>query len=152
MTVNITFSNISGGDSLSDTTDLGSATPATDTDIQDVFIRHDAIVNEITDCAWYLQRYVGSNYLGADEDDDFIEVMACPGGCIGGGGQHIGATEEDLKARMKSLYKIDENGTIKCSHKNSEVIELYNNYLGEPSSHKCHELLHTHYGKRNVLL
>jgi len=86
------------------------------------------------------------------KDIHFIEVMACPGGCIGGGGQHIGATEEDLKARMKSLYKIDENGTIKCSHKNSEVIELYNNYLGEPSSHKCHELLHTHYGKRNVLL
>jgi len=86
------------------------------------------------------------------KDIHFIEVMACPGGCIGGGGQHIGATEEDLKARMKSLYKIDENGTIKCSHKNSEVIELYNNYLGEPSSHVCHELLHTHYGKRNVLL
>ncbi|MCF8296195.1 MAG: [FeFe] hydrogenase, group A [Saprospiraceae bacterium] len=85
-------------------------------------------------------------------DIHFIEVMACPGGCIGGGGQHIGATEEDLKARMMSLYKIDENGTVKVSHKNSEVIELYNNFLGKPASHKCHELLHTHYGQRDVLL
>ena len=86
MTVNVTFSNVSGGDSLSDTVDLGKADPGNDTSFQDVFIRHDASVNPITDCAWYLQRYVGSSYLGTDEDDDFSEVMswgdAATGGCI----------------------------------------------------------------------
>ena len=73
MTVNITFSNISGGDSLSDTIDLGSVDPDVETDFQDIFIRHDAIVNPITDCAWYLQRYVGSSYLGENKDDDFSD-------------------------------------------------------------------------------
>jgi len=86
MTVNITFSNTSGGDSLADTVDLGSTTPGNPTSVQDIFIRHDAIVNPITDCAWYLQRYVGSSYLGDDEDDDFTEIMgwgdAATGGCV----------------------------------------------------------------------
>lgn len=86
MTVNITFSNTSGGDSLSDTVDLGKADPGDDTEFQDIFVRHDAIVNAITDCAWYLQRYVGSSYLGENEDDDFTEIMswgdAATGGCI----------------------------------------------------------------------
>lgn len=86
MTVNITFSNVSGGDSLADTVDLGTTTPGNPTDIQDVFIRHDAIVNPITDCALYLYRYVGSSYLGDNEDDDFSEIMAwgdaATGGCV----------------------------------------------------------------------
>lgn len=85
------------------------------------------------------------------KDIHFIEVMACVGGCIGGGGQLIGTDEESIKARMKSLYKIDENATIKVSHKNPDVIELYNCFLGEPCGHKSHELLHTTYGKREVL-
>jgi hypothetical protein len=84
MTVNITFSNTSGGDSLADTVDLGSVTPGNDSSFQDVFIRHDAVVNSITDCAWYLQRYVGSNYLGSDEDDDFTEVMGWGDAATGG--------------------------------------------------------------------
>jgi len=84
MTVNITFANLSGGDSLSDTTDLGSTTPGNDTELQDVFIRHDALVNPITDCAWYLQRYVGSSYLGDNEDDDLTEVMAWGDAATGG--------------------------------------------------------------------
>jgi hypothetical protein len=84
MTVNITFSNVSGGDSLSDTTDLGSATPGVDTAFQDIFVRHDAIVSPITDCAWYLQRYVGSSYLGENEDDDFAEVMSWGDAATGG--------------------------------------------------------------------
>lgn len=76
MTVNITFSNVSGGDSLADTVDLGSVTPGNDSDFQDLFIRHDAIVNPITDCAWYLQRYVGSSYQGEDEDSDLTELLS----------------------------------------------------------------------------
>lgn len=85
-------------------------------------------------------------------DIHFIEVMTCPGGCIAGGGQQIGADEKAVAARMKSLYDIDERETIKVSHKNPEVIELYQEFLGEPLGHKSHELLHTHYMERDVLL
>jgi len=85
-------------------------------------------------------------------DVHFIEVMTCPGGCIAGGGQRIGSSHSVFEARMESLYEIDEKETIKVSHKNPEIIELYNNYFGEPLSHKSHELLHTKYTKREVLL
>ena len=85
-------------------------------------------------------------------DIHFIEVMACPGGCIGGGGQHIGTNEEQLKTRMKTLYKIDENETLKVSHKNPEIIDLYDKFLGEPLSHKSHKLLHTEYTAREVMI
>jgi len=84
MTVNITFSSLSGGDSLSDTVDLGTVTPGSDSDFQDMFIRHDAIVNPITDCAWYVQRYVGSNYLGDNEDDDLVEILSWGDAATGG--------------------------------------------------------------------
>jgi len=84
-------------------------------------------------------------------DVHFIEIMACPGGCIGGGGQHIGTSEEQLNARMKALYRIDETERIKVSHKNPEVIELYKEFLGEPLGHKSHDLLHTHYHEREVV-
>lgn len=85
-------------------------------------------------------------------DIHFIEVMACPGGCIAGGGQRIGVSEKTVEARMKSLYEIDEKETLKTSHKNPDIIELYNEFLGEPLGHKSHELLHTCYCKRDVLL
>ena len=80
----------------------------------------------------------------------FIEVMACPGGCLCGGGQPIGASEEALRARAKSLYNIDAQETLKVSHKNPDVVELYDKFLIEPLGHKSHELLHTHYCKRDV--
>ena len=86
------------------------------------------------------------------KDIHFIEVMACPGGCIAGGGQPINTDEDALKARMRSIYKIDENDSIKVSHKNTEIIELYDNFLEKPLGHKSHELLHTNYKERDVLL
>ena len=85
-------------------------------------------------------------------DIHFIEIMACPGGCINGGGQQIGAGEDAVKARMNSLYDIDDKETIKVSHKNPEIIEIYKEYFEKPLSHKSHSLLHTHYTKRDVLL
>jgi iron-only hydrogenase group A len=85
-------------------------------------------------------------------DIHFIEVMTCPGGCIAGGGQIIGASESFVAARMKSLYDIDERETIKVSHKNPEIIELYEKFLGKPLGHKSHDLLHTTYKERDVLL
>jgi iron-only hydrogenase group A len=86
------------------------------------------------------------------DDIHFIEIMACPGGCIAGGGQHIGADDDAIMARAKSLYDIDESATIKVSHKNPEVIKLYDDFLEEPLSHRSHELLHTKYEKRDVPL
>jgi NADH-quinone oxidoreductase subunit G/NADP-reducing hydrogenase subunit HndD len=86
------------------------------------------------------------------KDIHFIEVMACPGGCIAGGGQRIGAGLEAIRNRMKSLYDIDEKASIKVSHKNPEIIELYNNFLGEPLGHKSHDLLHTDYIERDDVL
>lgn len=83
-------------------------------------------------------------------DIHFIEVMACPGGCINGGGQPIGADDEAIKARMTTLYDIDEKDSIKVSHKNPYIIELYDKFLGKPLGHKSHKLLHTHYQIRDV--
>lgn len=84
------------------------------------------------------------------KDIHFIEVMACPGGCINGGGQPIGTNEDSIRARMKSLYEIDERDAIKVSHKNPYIVELYQKFLGKPLGHKSHELLHTHYQKREL--
>ena len=78
---------------------------------------------------------------------DFIEIMACPGGCIGGGGQPIGTTNAIRKKRMAALYEIDRNLPIRKSHENPDIITLYKEFLGEPLSEKAHELLHTHYHK-----
>ncbi len=86
------------------------------------------------------------------DDIHFIEIMACPGGCIAGGGQPIGASEKAIKARMMSLYEIDDRSSIKASHKNPSIIEIYRDFLGEPNSEKSHELLHTHYACRDILL
>ncbi|NLI89016.1 MAG: 4Fe-4S binding protein [Epulopiscium sp.] len=75
-----------------------------------------------------------------------IEIMACPGGCIGGGGQpYHGGDAEILKKRQAAIYTEDERKTIRKSHENPAIIELYENYLGEPMSPKAIELLHTAY-------
>lgn len=75
-----------------------------------------------------------------------IEVMACPGGCIGGGGQPLHHGDSSiLQARTKAIYKEDEEKTIRKSHENPFILKLYEEFLGEPLSEKAHELLHTHY-------
>ena len=75
----------------------------------------------------------------------FIEVMACPGGCVGGGGQPYGVTDELRIARSKGLYSDDEAQTVRCSHENPYVQQLYKDFLGKPLSEKAHHLLHTKY-------
>ena len=74
---------------------------------------------------------------------DFVEVMACPGGCVGGGGQPIHDGEELAFARGKNLYFLDENSDIRYSHENPDIKTLYENYFGTPNSHKAHQVLHT---------
>ena len=81
----------------------------------------------------------------------FIEIMACPGGCIGGGGQPIGAEMDAVRARMRALYEIDATETARLSHHNEDVRRLYEEFLGKPLGEKSHHLLHTHYVKRDVV-
>jgi NADP-reducing hydrogenase subunit HndD len=79
----------------------------------------------------------------------FIEIMACPGGCIGGGGQPIPTSAEIRQNRVKAIYSEDESKSIRKSHENPEVIAIYKEFLDQPNSHKSHELLHTHYVERD---
>jgi iron-only hydrogenase group A len=79
---------------------------------------------------------------------DFIEVMACAGGCVGGGGQPYGVTDDLRKSRARGLYTEDATGIWRCSHENPYVQQLYSEFLGKPLSEKSHHLLHTSYKKR----
>ena len=90
-----------------------------------------------------------------EADYHFIEIMGCPGGCVNGGGQpQVPASvrnSTDIRAlRAKVLYDLDESREFRKSHENPAIIELYENYLGEPGSHKAHETLHTTYVKRSI--
>ena len=89
----------------------------------------------------------------------FIEIMGCPGGCVAGGGQpyvkpcFLPNEDADILdtykvKRASALYQEDESRTLRVSHKNPQIIELYDSYLGHPNSHKAHELLHTTYAAR----
>jgi len=81
----------------------------------------------------------------------FIEVMACPNGCINGGGQPIPADPDKLRKRIESLYTIDRSLPKRASHHNESIKKLYDEFLGEPNGHKAHELLHTEFTERGVL-
>ncbi len=78
-----------------------------------------------------------------ETDYDFIEIMACPGGCAGGGGQPIHDGEELACERGQKLYDIDKKSPLRFSHENPAIIDIYDKFLEEPLSHKSHELLHT---------
>ena len=89
-----------------------------------------------------------------DADYAFIEVMACPGGCVNGGGQPIVNAETRMDVdpravRAAGLYAEDEAKTIRKSHENPDIKKVYAEYLGEPNGHRAHELLHTHYVDRS---
>ena len=93
----------------------------------------------------------------------FVEIMACPGGCVNGGGT-AGCTEDNRSTgviaqwavvrvralRAKGLYELDKNKPLRKSHENPEIIELYKSYFGEPGSEKAHHILHTKYVERKV--
>jgi len=86
--------------------------------------------------------------VSGEADYHFIEIMACPGGCIGGGGQPIPTNAKIRQNRVDAIYAEDMSMTLRKSHENPEVVALYKDFLGEPNSHKSHELLHTHYVER----
>lgn len=85
---------------------------------------------------------------------DFVEIMTCPGGCIGGGGQpkHIGNETLAQQKRIKSLYERDKGMTLRTSHTNTEIIQLYDEFLGERGSKVAKQLLHTVYSDKSQLL
>jgi iron only hydrogenase large subunit-like protein len=81
-----------------------------------------------------------------------IEVMACPGGCVGGGGQPYPPRtmkfQDVLRLRAEALYSLDKDAPLRRSHENQAVAQLYKDYLGEVGGEKAHHLLHTHYKAR----
>jgi iron-only hydrogenase group A len=89
---------------------------------------------------------------GERKDIHFVEIMTCPGGCVGGGGQPYGTDINKIKVRAQELYNIDDAETLRVSHANPEVVQIYQEFLSEPNSHKAHELLHTHYQQRETLM
>eukprot|EP00771_Trimastix_marina_P001054 gnl/Trimastix_PCT/2098.p1 GENE.gnl/Trimastix_PCT/2098~~gnl/Trimastix_PCT/2098.p1 ORF type:complete len:884 (-),score=265.28 gnl/Trimastix_PCT/2098:111-2762(-) len=82
---------------------------------------------------------------------DFIECMSCPGGCLGGGGQPRSMDVDILNKRIDLVYGLDERAAIRRSHENPEIKDLYADLLGAPNGELAHTLLHTHYGRREVV-
>ncbi len=82
------------------------------------------------------------------EEFHFIEVMSCPGGCIGGAGQPRFTNDNIRQKRIKAIYKEDEGKKLRKSHENPEITQIYKEFLGKPLSEKSHKLLHTHYNAR----
>jgi len=76
--------------------------------------------------------------------------MACRGGCVAGGGQPYGVTDEVRKLRAQALYQDDTASEIRTSHQNPLIQKIYTDFLEKPNSHKAHELLHTKYTKRDL--
>ena len=98
-------------------------------------------------------RKIMEEIKSGNADYQFVEIMACPGGCIMGGGQSIKSAKTRLehdvrKLRADCLYSIDEKSTIRKSHENPVLKKIYEDYLGEPLGEKAHHLLHTHYLER----
>jgi iron only hydrogenase large subunit-like protein len=99
-------------------------------------------------------RHLLDRVVSGEKQYHIIEIMACPGGCVAGGGQpyppagmHV-LDPELGRLRAKALYTIDGGKTLRKSHENPAIEALYENFLGAPNSHLCHELLHTHYEPR----
>lgn len=81
---------------------------------------------------------------------DFVEVMACRGGCIGGGGQPKSEDPFILQKRISHVYSLDEKAVVRKSHENPSIKQVYEQELGKPLGHKSHELLHTSYRDRSA--
>lgn len=108
-----------------------------DFQIDDITVRT-AVVSGLSNTRALLDRI-----LRGEVQYDFVEVMACPGGCVGGGGQPIHDGEERAFERGKNLYDLDQQADLRFSHENPDVRTMYERFFGNPNSHKAHMLLHT---------
>ena len=104
-----------------------------------------AVAHWMSNIEFVLEKVRKARKEGTEPPYHFIEVMACRGGCVSGGGQPYGATDEIRKKRAAGLYADDEKSTFRCSHHNPYILQLYKDFLDAPLSKKSHELLHTHY-------
>jgi len=104
-----------------------------------------AIAHQMGNIEAVLEKIRSARDAGKEPPYHFVEVMACRGGCIGGGGQPYGCTDEIRKLRTTGIYSDDEKSQYRCSHQNPFIGQVYKEFLGEPNSHKAHELLHTKY-------
>lgn len=107
-----------------------------------------AVAHGLANVAHVIDRVRQAKKEGKPLPYHFIEVMACPGGCVGGGGQPYGVTDELREKRAAGLYTEDERLAVRCSHENPHVQKLYEDFLGEPLGEKSHRLLHTTYTAR----
>ncbi|MFP4010222.1 MAG: NADH-dependent [FeFe] hydrogenase, group A6 [Spirochaetaceae bacterium] len=109
-----------------------------------------AIAHSISNVNKVLDRVKEAQAKGEELPYHFIEVMACPGGCISGGGQPYGTTNVVRRRRIKGIYNDDTKQQVRRSHQNPAIKELYEQFLGEPLSEKSHTLLHTSYTPRPI--
>lgn len=107
-----------------------------------------AVAHQMGNIAAVLDQIREAKAAGKETPYHFIEVMACRGGCIAGGGQPYGCTDEVRAKRIAGIYNDDQKSTYRCSHHNPFIKQVYDEFLGEPNGHKAHELLHTHYVAR----
>jgi NADH-quinone oxidoreductase subunit G len=111
-----------------------------------------AVAHQMGNIASVLEKIREARNAGKEVPYHFVEVMACRGGCIGGGGQPYGCTDEVRSRRSRGIYEDDEKSVYRCSHQNPFITQVYGEFLGEPNGHKAHELLHTKYEERPVYL
>jgi len=107
-----------------------------------------AVAHGLGNVETVLKRVREARDAGAEPPYHFIEVMACPGGCVGGGGQPYGVTDKLRAQRAAGLYQDDQAGLWRCAHENPYIQKLYEDFLGEPLGEKSEELLHTSYHSR----
>jgi NADH-quinone oxidoreductase subunit G len=111
-----------------------------------------AIAHQMGNIEAVLNKIRAARDAGKETPYHFVEVMACRGGCIGGGGQPYGCTDEIRSQRTSGIYNDDEKSSYRCSHQNPFIQQVYKEFLGEPNGHKAHELLHTKYVERPLYL
>jgi NADH-quinone oxidoreductase subunit G len=111
-----------------------------------------AVAHQMGNIQEVLDQVRAARDAGKDSPWHFIEVMACRGGCIGGGGQPYGATDEIRTKRIRAIYDHDEGTEYRCSHQNPYIKKVYEEFLETPGSPKAHQLLHTHYEERPLFL
>lgn len=107
-----------------------------------------AVAHGLGNVETVLERIKEAKEKGEELPYHFVEVMACPGGCVGGGGQPYGITDEVRAMRARGLYSDDERAVVRRSHENPEVKALYAEFLGKPGSERAHHYLHTEYEPR----
>jgi len=109
-----------------------------------------AVAHGLNNVSRVLDKVKAALDAGKESPYDFIEVMACPGGCIGGGGLGYKVSNKHRRERMRGLYRDDETKNhMRCSYENPYIVQLYNEFLESPGSHKAHEYLHTTYKVRS---